>query len=267
MSWLVSNNSGSTGDGSATGTGNELVSQKFNVYQPEQWDAWRQLQTGAAYSPEVLNNYLSNYIDPAIQRAANARINQARNQYNTPSGYFSASNALAQQRAMYDAGESMASQRAKASMDFLNSKNQMMAEMLNARPEETKIYRPGSAATAMSGLSFGANKYLGSVGSRSISGYQDIPFGSTGGGGGGITSISGGGGGSPAQIYDNPDPYGVWKYKGAYPTSNEVQNLFDNSNYYLTQGQAGIPNTDYGQEGYGKPVFNYTPSNWYGEGA
>ena len=235
-----------------TSTGSDLKSQKFDVYQPEQWEAWRKLQSGQAYSPSTLENYMTNYIDPTIQKTVDARTNQARNQYGAnKSGYFSASTALAQQRAMQEGSEQATAARAQAMTQWEQLRNEMMAKMLEQRPEETMVYRPGSSsisAGATSGLS-----YPTTSGSRTISGYRDIPFGSTGG----STSISTapttrstysgfedlGSNYSTGQDYNNLyagmgaqllDKYGsgLGSYSNSYPTSSSVEEAWTNPYTY-----------------------------------
>ena len=243
---------GSYGSGFGdTNQSSELSSQKFNVYQPEQWEAWRKLQSGQAYSPSTLENYMANYIDPTIQKTVDARTNQARNQYNTPSGYFSASSALAQQRAMQEGSEQKTAARAQAMTQWEQLRNEMMAKMLEQRPEETMVYRPGSSsisAGSTAGLS-----YPTTSGSRTISGYNEIPFGSTGG----STSISTapttrstysgfedlGSNYSTGQDYNNLyagmgaqllDTYGsgLGSYSSSYPTSSSVEEAWTNPYTY-----------------------------------
>lgn len=231
-----------SGFGTGSGTANELTSQKFNVYQPEQWEAWRKLQSGEAYSPQTLENYMTNYIDPTIQKTVDARVNQARNQYKTPSGYFSASNVLAQQRAMQEGSEQATAARAQATLQWEQLRNEMMAKMLEQRPEETVIYRPGSSNVSSS-ISSGVNYPVANSGV--ISGYKDIPFGVSGGSTGTPTSINTGTGfedlGSNSytgQDYNNlyagmgarlADIYGVGSgYSSSYPTSSEVESAWSN---------------------------------------
>lgn len=256
-----------SGFGSTTttnNTANELKSQKFDVYQPEQWEAWRKLQSGQAYSPQTLENYMTNYIDPTIQKTVNARVNQARNAYGpSASGYFSASTALAQQRAMQEGSEQATAARAQAALQWEQLRNEMMAKMLEQRPEETVIYRPGSSSisTGMSGLGGSVNT-VGNPGA--ISGYKDLPLGSTTG----MSSIRT----TPASSYSGgfedlgsntfsgldynnlyagmgarlSDVYGVGSsYSSSYPTSSSYQSSLEQSPVYSygapSETAEGIP--------------------------
>jgi hypothetical protein len=243
---------GSYGSGFGdTNQSSELSSQKFNVYQPEQWEAWRKLQSGQAYSPSTLENYMANYIDPTIQKTVDARTNQARNQYNTPSGYFSASSALAQQRAMQEGSEQATATRAQAMTQWEQLRNEMMAKMLEQRPEETMVYRPGSSSIS-SGIAGGLTS-LSTGNPGVISGYKDIPFGTTGSST--PTSISTtptyssgsfqdlGSNTLTGQDYNNLyagmgarllDSYGsgLGNYSSSYPTSSSVEESWSNPYTY-----------------------------------
>ena len=129
-------------------TGKELVTQGVDVYQPEQWDAFRKFQTGEAYDPSILSRYFSEYVDPTYQKVIDARVNQARNTYGpSKSGYFSASTALAQQRAQNEVGTAQAAEKAKAALTWNEQMNQMRAAMLDKRPIEYMIYRPSTPIT------------------------------------------------------------------------------------------------------------------------
>lgn len=223
--------------GSGTGQADELKSQTFPVMdQTYGMPAWQKQVTGQAFDNGILTNYLNNYVNPVIQRQANARINQARNQYNTPSGYFSASNALAQQRAMYDAGESMAGQAANTSMNWQKMKNDAILDALKIPTQQTAVYRPGSQNIAVPSLN-----YPSGAGARNISGYSDLSFGNmgwnaprtTGVNTGGMTGtgpipLMGIGGmsnvplGSYIEGYGYYAPTGTGTGYGAMPTSNST---------------------------------------------
>lgn len=161
-------------------TGNELVTQGINVYQPEQWQAWRDLQTGAAYDTSILNRYFSDYVDPTYQNIIDARVNQAKNTYGpSKSGYFSASTALAQQRAQQDVGAEQAAAKAKAALAWNTEKNQMIASMLDKRPVEYQVYRPTTSVTTPS-ISMPSGGGVSGIGSGSTSGSSSTSGQGTG---------------------------------------------------------------------------------------
>jgi hypothetical protein len=147
-----------------------------DVYQPEQWDAFRQFQSGAAYDSGVLNNYLSNYIDPTYQKIREDAVNKARNQYGaTPSGYFSASTLGAQNKAMTETGIAQAQERAKAAISWDQAKKEAQMKMLEQRPIE-KIYEPPAAEYNPYGSGGGYNTVAprGNMSSYENIGKEDI---------------------------------------------------------------------------------------------
>jgi len=228
-------------------TGKELVTQGVDVYQPEQWDAFRKFQTGEAYDPSILSRYFSEYVDPTYQKVIDARVNQARNTYGpSKSGYFSASTALAQQRAQNEVGTAQAAEKAKAALTWNEQMNQMRAAMLDKRPIEYMIYRPSTPITT-----------------------PTISMPSGGGGGGGIgggsyrgigTGIGGFSGTAQPEKYVETPSYTSASITGNTDTGN-YGNWYDYYNTPLTNEitQSRLSNYNYGDTGDG--CFNNIYSN------
>lgn len=231
MAWTIPITNFNSQASGAYGTGGDLRSQTFDIMTPEAKSAWLNQVNGGAYDQSILDNYINNYITPAIRRTADARVNQARNQYRTPSGYFSASNALAQQRALYDAGESEASMRAQTTMNWAKMKNDAILAALGMSPTQTAVYRPGSGGgydVSNSGIST-------PVGARTVSGLDNLSTSNMGWNKPTTTSLSTGGSGNSSGGFEDlgTGPYGLNYNKlygvlgqkalsGGYPTSSEV---------------------------------------------
>jgi hypothetical protein len=139
------NSLGNVDYASLNNSSNSGTERSVDVYQPEQWDAFRQFQTGAAYDPSVLQRYLSDVIDPNYQRIIDTSVRQANNQYGaTPSGYFSAATLQAKNQAQTEGEIAGASERAKAAIQWDQAKKEAQMRMLDQRPIE-KSYIPEPA--------------------------------------------------------------------------------------------------------------------------
>lgn len=133
-----------------TGGGGSGSVTDIDVYQPEQWGAFRQLQSGQAYSDDIINRYLQSYVNPTYERAAIESIARARNAYGpSASNYFSAATLAAQNKAASEAAYQQGATQAQALLNWADLRNKMMAQMLEQRPVE-KIYEP--AASSYSGF-------------------------------------------------------------------------------------------------------------------
>jgi hypothetical protein len=221
-----------TNKASEKNTGNELVTQGVNVYQPEQWEAFRKFQTGEAYDPSILSRYFSEYVDPTYQKIIDARVNQARNTYGpSKSGYFSASTALAQQRAQNEVGTAQAAEKAKAALTWNEQMNQMRAAMLDKRPIEYMTYRPTTSITTPSISMPSGGGGGGGVGGSS---YRGIGTGIGGYSGSGSSSVAPSYTPTQGDIYTNTDTenYGNWyDYYNTPLTNAATQSRLANYNY------------------------------------
>ncbi len=240
-----------------TGTGNELLTQAINVYKPEQWEAWRALQTGSAYDTSILNRYMSEYVDPTYQKMLDARVNQARNTYGpSKSGYFSASTALAQQRAQQEVGEAQAALKAEKALAWNTEKNQMRAAMLDKRPEEIQVYR-ATPTISTSGISYPSGGGISGLGSGFSSGSGSS---STSGTGTGSFYNTGTDTGSTTTGTGN---YGNWYDYYNTPLTNEItQSRLANYDYGDTSDD-WFNNVYSNEEAWDPSSEATTYSDWY----
>lgn len=157
MNWKDENGRWVMGPQSAGGGAGQ--ERSVEVYQPNQWEPFRQLQSGAAYGDDVLQRYLTGYVDPTFDRMAIENIARARNSYGpSPSNYFSAATLNAQNKAGTDVAFQQGTTRANAALNWADTRNKMMAQMLDQRPIE-KSFIPEPARFDASQYGGGSSSY------------------------------------------------------------------------------------------------------------